>query len=190
MASARTQRRSSSSFALIAVAVLVLLGALFSGYSAVNASQETTVELVPSGNLSAGDVITVKLVAHNVRNLGGFQSTVHFDPAQLHLTGAVLADDLKRSGRDVLPLGPVLREDAAVLGAVTCPAGSCDDAQPQRSFLRRLTGVGGDIELGDVSFLANAPGAYNLTLDNVQLVDPQGNRLAVRAIGITLNVGN
>ncbi len=190
MATARTQRRSSSSLALVVVAVLVMLGAIFFGYSAVNASQETTVELVPSGSMSAGDVITVKLVAHNVRNLGGFQSTVRFDPAQLHVTGATLAEDLKRSGRDLLPLGPVLRDDAAVLGAVTCPAGSCENAQPQRSFLRMLAGVGGDVDLGDVSFLANAPGTYNLTLDNVQLVDPQGNRLTVRAVGTTLTVSN
>jgi hypothetical protein len=188
MTTARVQRRSSFSSALVIIAVLAMIAVLVFGYSAVNASQETTVELVPAGQVTTDDIITVKLVAHNVRNLGGFQSTVHFDPAQLHLSGVVLADDLKRSGRDVLPLGPVLRDDAAVFGAVTCPAGSCADVQPQRSFMRMLTGVGGDIELGTVEFLANAPGAYNLTLDNVQLVDPQGNRLAVRTIGTTLTV--
>lgn len=188
MSSARLQRRSSSSSALAIIAVLAIVVVLFFGYSAVNASQDTTVELVPAGNVTTGDVIIVKLVAHNVRNLGGFQSTVRFDPAHLHLSGATLADDLKRSGRDVLPLGPVLRDDAAVIGAVTCPAGNCADVQPQRSFVRMLTGVGGDVELGNVEFLANAPGTYNLTLDNVQLVDPQGNRLTVHAVGTTLTV--
>ena len=188
MAIARAQRRSSFSFVLAVIAVLTILGAVFFGYSAVNASQETTIELVAPGDAKTSDLITVKLVARNVRNLGGFQSTVRFDPSQLHLSGAVIADDLKRSGRDVLPLGPVLRDDAAVIGAVTCPAGSCADAQPQRSFLRMLTGVGGDVNLGDVSFLANAPGTYNLTLENVQIVDPQGNKLTVRAVGTTLTV--
>lgn len=182
------QRRSSSSLVVAVIVALTILGAIFFGYSAVNASQETTVELVSPGSTSAGDVITVQLIARNVRNLGGFQSTVRFDPANLHVTGATLSDELKRSGRDVLPLGPVLREDAAVIGAVTCPAGSCADAQPQRSFLRMLAGVGGDVTLGDVSFLANGPGTYNLTLDNVKLVDPQGNLLTVRVINTTLTV--
>lgn len=188
MTIARLQRRSSSSSALAIIAVLAMIVVLFFGYSAVNASQETTVELVPAGNATTDDIITVKLVARNVRNLGGFQSTVRFDPAQLHVSGATLSNDLKRSGRDVLPLGPVLRDNAAVFGAVTCPAGSCADVQPQRSFMRMLTGVGGDVELGNVQFLASAPGTYNLTLENVQLVDPQGNRLTVRAINTTLTV--
>jgi hypothetical protein len=190
MVTNRVQYRSSSSFLLAVIVGLTVLGAVLFGYSAVNASQETTIELVPPSNATAGDLITVRVVARNVRDLGGFQSTVRFDPAQLRLTGATLADDLTHSGRDLMQLGPVLRDDAAVLGAVTCPVGNCADAQPQRSFLRMLAGVGGDVDLGDVSFVAATPGSYNLVLDNAQLVDPQGNRLTVRAVGATLTVSN
>lgn len=181
------QRRSLAS-PLGIMLILVLIGVVLFGYSAVNASQETEVVLVAPSDAHPGELLTVKVVARNVRNLGAFQSTVRFDPSQLRLTGATIAEDLKRSGRDVMEMGPVLRDDAAVIGAITCPIGRCGDAKPGISLRQLLAGVGGEVELGTISFYAAAPGSYQLSLEQVQLADSQGNVLSAQSVNTTLVV--
>jgi hypothetical protein len=48
--------------------------------------------------------------------------------------------------------------------------------------------VSGRVELGTLEFYSAAPGSYSLSLDGVQFVDPQGNRLDVRAEPLLIEV--
>ncbi|HEX6293495.1 MAG TPA: hypothetical protein VFZ66_30220 [Herpetosiphonaceae bacterium] len=178
------------------VSVLALIGALVLASSLVYEQRATasstrgaTVALIAPAHARAGTLISVDLVAHNVRNLAGYQATVEFNRDQVRLVGASIADDLRGSGRDFLPLGPLQREGAVVLGAASCPAQVCSDPRPTHA--RRVErGIDGRVKLGTVRLYVGTPGAYPLTLADVRLVDPQGQALPVTASAIVLNVSD
>lgn len=181
------QRRSIYPLALALMAAFALVAFLLTTGRTFGTPQGPTVALELQGDAKAGQAITVRVVAYNMRNLAGFQSTVNFDPQSLRLTDAKLGDDLKSSGRDLMPLGPVLRDGSAVLGAATCPVANCADRRIQQA--RRITqGVNGNINLGEVSFYAEKPGRYTLKLDGVKLVDPQGNPLTANVADTVIDV--
>lgn len=174
----RLLKRSFSPVVLVAVAGLMIASVVaLSLVATAGASQETVVTLLPSGSVRPGEVVTVHLVANNAHNVAGFQGAVAFDENTLALEQAVVADGLKASGRDIVPFSPITRSNTVVLGAATCPVASCIDPQGARAP-RVLQGVDGQVELGTLSFRAKAPGTYALQVNGVQLVDPQGNRLA------------
>ena len=173
---------------LAIVGALILANALFSQQRATASStQGATITLNAPAQARAGKLIEIDLIAANVHNLAGYQATVEFNQANVRLVGASIADDIKGSGRDFLPLGPLERPGAVVLGAASCPADRCSDPRPAQA--RRITrGVDGRVKLGTVRFYAAAPGQYPLTLTDVRLVDPQGQLLPVTAASIVLNV--
>src|SRR6185503_8201466 len=98
---------------IILGALAVLAYALFNPQTGLSAfSGPTAVSLFAPRAAGVGELISVKLVVNNVRNLAGFQATVSVDPTQLRLTGAAVLPDLSRTGRDILDLGPVWPEEA------------------------------------------------------------------------------
>ncbi|HEY0603140.1 MAG TPA: cohesin domain-containing protein [Herpetosiphonaceae bacterium] len=173
---------------VLLVGALMLIGALvYEQRASASPTGTATIALVAPAQARAGSLITVDLVASNVRNLAGYQATIKYDSAQMRLVGASIADDLKRGGRDVLPLGPTEQTGAVVLGAVSCPVRKCSDARPAQAQ-RIPSGIDGTVKVGTVRFYAAAPGSYPLTLADVRLVDPQGQFLPVTATSIVLNV--
>lgn len=182
---AQRQLRPAGWLALIALVCAGIFALIQTGV--VGASQEPVLVLEPVGEVHAGELITVKLVAHNVQNLAGFQATVQYGVDGLRLTGAGVPDGLSRSGRGLLPLGPVMLDSSVVLGAATCPIGDCSTAD-LRSARRIDSGVSGTVDLGTLEFYSATPGSYTLALDAVQLVDPQGAPVLVRTEGLTLDV--
>lgn len=141
-------------------------------------SNGASVHLLPAGDVRVGEVIQLELVATNVRNLAGFQATIEVESDQLRLTGATIEEDLTRSGRDILPLGPVLSSDAVILGAATCPVENCNQSVFD-PVLQASAGVEGNVTLATIELHANQAGSYTLSLDEVQLIDPEGQVLDV-----------
>jgi hypothetical protein len=174
--------------ALIAAAICALgLGAALLWAGVAGASGETVLTLEPAGEARAGQLITLRLVARNAQDLAGFQGVVQYDQAGLRLTGASVDGGLGRGGRGVMPLGPVMGDGSVALGAATCPIRDCASLQAQLAA-RAERGVSGRVELGTLEFYGAAPGSYSLSLEGVQFVDPQGNRLEVRAEPLLLEV--
>ena len=180
-------RRKTPFILLLALALLALAGGAFINGRATAAQAGTTVSLeVPQG-AAPGDLIEVRLVADNARNLGGFQAAVHYDPAQLRLTGAQLPEQLGTSGRDLLALGPVFRSDSVVIGAASCPVQNCSEALQGRAQ-QEAEGVNGRVELATFTFYVEQPGQYTLQLQGVKLVDPQGATLPQDSLDAVLDV--
>jgi hypothetical protein len=173
---------------VVLLGMLILASVIFSQQPATaSQTQSATITLNAPAHARPGTLIEVDLIAGNVHNLAGYQATVEFNQAHMRLVGASIADDIKGSGRDFLPLGPLERAGAVVLGAASCPANRCSDPRPAQA--QRITrGVDGRVKLGTVRFYAAAPGQYPLTLSDVRLVDPQGQFLPVTAASIVLNV--
>ena len=173
---------------LTLVGALVILGLLVLN-NPVNAAtaQGTSVVLELPRNAHVGELISVKVVANNVHNLAGFQVQANYDPSKIRATGVLVADDLKLSGRDLVKLGPVLSDKAVIFGAATCPVRKCNDAKPKQAQ-RINQGVNGRIELGTIELYTETAGQYVLSLEDVQLVDPQGNLLAATTTNAILSV--
>jgi hypothetical protein len=168
--------------------VIALIGlVLFNQQAAASEPQIMTLSLEPGRSIKAGEAITVKLVATGARNLAGFQARVEFDANKLRLVDASAETELKKSGRDLLALEPVVREGAVSIAAATCPVKNCHDTRPKRA--QRITrGVDGRVVLGTFEFYTEQPGQYTLTLDGVKLVDPNGQLLAVTTADAVLDV--
>ncbi len=188
MLSTLVQRRLLYAVVLIIMATIALVGlVLFNRQAAASASQTTTVSLEHTEPATAGEPITVRIVANDARNLAGFQARVQFDAAKLRLVDAEAATDLEATGRDLLALEPVVHEGTVAIAAATCPVEHCQDTRPKRAA-RINRGVDGQVVLGTLVFYTDQPGSFSLTLDAVKLVDPQGNLLAVTTTDTTLDV--
>ena len=177
-------------FALSGVIILLVLASsvILNRDAQVSAAQQgTVVTLIPPDQAYPGELITVKLVVNNAQNLAGYQGTVRYGVNDLRLTGVIPAEGLSRSGRDIIPLEAVWGEGTVVVGAATCPVADCNDSQYDTAP-RYLQGADGYVELSSLEFIAQAPGQYQMTLENVQLVDPQGNQLGAVSTNVVLEV--
>ena len=67
-----------------------------------------------------------------------------------------------------------------MLGAATCPVSNCYDLS-LATVQRALAGVNGDVTLATIELYSDSPGEYELVLDHLQLVDPQGEVLPVQS---------
>jgi hypothetical protein len=183
---------SRYSYGLLICAALVIVSLLVSlivigRQGTAQASSATTVTLISSGSAHAAEPVRLKLVVTGVQNLAGFQATVGFDSPGVRVLDAAAVEGLRDSGRDMLQFGPVRRENAVVFGAATCPVEDCASGQ-YRSAERRSQGVNGRVELGEVVLDIAAPGRYELRVDEVKLVDPQGNLLPAATANLLLDV--
>jgi len=189
MSKNRWSKQIGFSVSLAVITLLILLSMIIlSRDTRVSAAQQDTIiTLIPPNQAYTGELITVKLVVNNADNLAGYQATVRHGNSDLHLSEAIAEEGLSLSGRDMIPLAPVWQEDAVGLGAATCPVADCSDSQYD-SAPRYLQGANGYVELARLEFITSTPGQYNLTLENVQLVDPQGNQLGATPTNIVLEV--
>jgi hypothetical protein len=150
-------------------------------------AEPTQVTIIAPNYARTGEPITIRLVANQAQNLAGFQSLIAFDQHSLRLLSAEVAKDLQRGGREVLALGPVLREGAVVVGAATCPAATCHSRRNQQAATH-TPGLNGQVELATITLYTQTPGRYELRLDGVTLVDPQGNSLITTLTNTVLEV--
>ncbi|MBV9787968.1 MAG: hypothetical protein JOZ51_07345 [Chloroflexi bacterium] len=182
------QRRLLYAVVFAVITAVGLLGlVLFNQQAAASASQVATVTLETVGSTTPGAAMTVQVVANDTRNLAGFQAKVRFDATKLRLLDASAANDLEKSGRDLLALEPVEQSGAVSIGAATCPVKDCHATQPK--LAQRIDrGVNGRVVLATIEFAAEQPGQYALALENVKLVDPQGNAIAFTTSNAVLDV--
>lgn len=171
------------------ILLLAIVGTIaVKNYTNVNAAQQgTTIILLSPQNAYPGSLVTMNLIVDNAQNLAGYQATVWYDTDNLHLTGVDHQNGLSLSGRDMLLLEMIELENGVFFGAVTCPAANCGKARNPAAS-RYTQGVSGNIELATLSFIPQAPGRYEIILDNVHLVDPQANQLGATVTNTVLEV--
>lgn len=165
-------------FRVLVAGLLALAGFAFLrpqfNQNVMAASGPTMVFLSQPAQVWVGETMVVKLMANNAKDLAGFQATISFDSAIVHLTSANLSADLSRTGRGLLTLGPIVGYDTVTLGAATCPVLVCENLAEARVAHRQTQGVSGWVELATLEVFIVAPGMHQLTLSEVQLVAPDG----------------
>lgn len=98
--------------------------------------------------------------------LGGFQMALNLDAAVIRVDDVTLYDSLGSTGRSVVPLGPEIDNDT---GTVTFGGFSFGD-QP---------GTSADGTLAMATLTAQEAASSSLTLENVQIVDTDGQTQTV-----------
>lgn len=175
----RHVRASPVAMAAVLVAV-VLASAVWSQRTAAGTPQEPDVALVMPEHAQAGQPLTVRVVARHVRDLAGFQGSIRFDQNNLRMADFT-SSALSATGREIIQLGPVVRDGVVTFGVATCPVSRCASRQPATTP-QVARGLENDVELGTISFVAVNPGQFDLALTEVRLIDTNGqSRLASAA---------
>jgi len=106
----------------------------------------------------SGGTFTVDIAIADAVNLGGFQFTLAFSPAIVHVEGVELGDFLGSTGRNASPLGPQVDNQG---GTVLFDGFSYGDP----------LGPDGSGVVGTISFSPQAGGASHLHLQSVQVTN-------------------
>ncbi len=146
--------------------ILLVLLAWGSTVTATRAQSQTVVKLEPrSLQAATGTTVELHVVVEHVQNLGAFQFTLVYDPDLVEVQAISVGDFPASTGRSVNPLGPKIEAGRALFGAFSFG----DAAGPE-----------GDGVLAVVTLAAKGPGTSELRLEDVQVVDVAGNRIATQ----------
>jgi hypothetical protein len=118
----------------------------------------------PSSTVAPGAVFVVDVVVDDVVDLGGYDFTVAYDPAVVHVQSVALGGFLGSTGRTAAPLGPNV-DNAA--GSFTFGGFSYGAA----------AGANGTGTVAEVTLQAMAAGSTDLTFTKAQLTDTQAQAL-------------
>ncbi|MDD2823087.1 MAG: cohesin domain-containing protein [Candidatus Daviesbacteria bacterium] len=116
-----------------------------------------------STTISVNQNFTVNLMVTNAINLGGFDSTISFNPANVEFVSASLGSLLNSTGRYANPLGPIVNNTSGTVGYGSYSLGSTP------------AGPNGDGVVASFTFRAKASGSSNLNLSDIQVNDIWGN---------------
>lgn len=114
----------------------------------------------PASSVAPGAVFAVNVLVDNVTDLGGYEFTVTFNPAVVHVQNVTLGPFLSATGRTTAALGP---DTDNVAGTFTFGAYSFGSA----------AGVNGTGTVAQVTLQAMASGNSALTFTKAQLIDTQ-----------------
>ena len=122
------------------------------------------------------DTFSMAIEVEGAADLGGFQLALNFDPVVVRVEGVTLGDFLGSTGRNTVPLGPEVDNDA---GTITF-GGFSFGSQP---------GASGDGVLAILTLTAQGAGNSPLHLENVQVADTGGQAQTVTVEDGMVTVG-
>jgi CSLREA domain-containing protein len=126
--------------------------------------------------VEVGDRIEIQMVIDGAQDIAGYEAQLLFDTSAAHFSGLHQRDsDLKRFGRDVIPLEATELPEGIVMGLASCPYPDCVEMQgnPQPN------GANGRVRLGTVIIGTDQEGLLELSFEHLQFVDSSGNVIPV-----------
>src|SRR6266498_2247878 len=142
----------------------------------LQSGQPTLILQAPS-QVELGDRIEIQLIVDHAQDLAGYEAQFLFDTSAAHFSGFQQRDsDLKKFGRDVIPLEEGELPDGVAMGLASCPYQNCVELKgnPQPK------GANGRIRLGSIQIGTDQEGRLELRLDHLKFVDSSGNTIAVQ----------
>lgn len=170
---------------LIAVAVGIMMAA---APEQLNAQGGPTLLIRAPKKVDVGEPIELQLEVHNAGDIAGYELNVLFDPGAAHFSGLHQRNnDLKKLGRDVIPLQVEPTSGGVAIGLATCAQSDCVNARGNR----REQGAGGNFRLGTLILGTDTAGPLEIRFDAPKFVDAAGNPIAVglSAPSLTVQVG-
>jgi hypothetical protein len=122
-----------------------------------------------------GQPIEMTISMRSANGVAGYETTIGFDVNRIHLQGLEQRPkDIQRLGRDAQPVGPIEVSNGIVIGAYSCPAGSCTSGRGGKNG-----GGRGNLRLATVTLVADAPGIATIDLSGFTVVDASGQKVDV-----------
>jgi CSLREA domain-containing protein len=158
--------------------ILVLLAFSTSSIPALPSQQGPSPLLVieAPANVEVGDTIEIQLIVEHAHDLAGYEGQLLFDATAAHFSGLHQRDsDLRKFGRDVIPLEVTELPDGIAMGLASCPYSACVEMKgnPQPR------GANGRVRLGTVLIGTDQEGLLELFFEHLKFVDASGNQIAV-----------
>jgi CSLREA domain-containing protein len=160
--------------------VFIIIAFLPSGYVTVpqplqQGASPSLVIQAPT-RVEVGDRIEIQLIVDHARDLAGYEAQLLFDPTAAHFSGLHQRDsDLRKFGRDVIPLEVTELPDGIAIGLASCPYPDCvrmkGNPQPR--------GANGRVRLATVLIGTDQEGLLELSFEHLKFVDASGNEIAV-----------
>lgn len=138
---------------------------------------DATLVLQAPAHVELGDRIEIQLVVDHARDLAGYEAQLLFDTTAAHFSAFQQRDsDLKKFGRDVIPLEEGELPDGVAMGLASCPYQNCVELKgnPQPN------GANGRVRLGTIEIGTDQEGLLQLQLDHLKFVDSNGNDIQVQ----------
>lgn len=162
------------------VALLTVLSTCLSGWYEIGFAYfqppPPTLVIEAPDFVEVGERIEINLEVQNAQDLAGYEAQLLFDTSAAHFSGLHQRNsDLKKFGRDVLPLEVTELPDGVAMGLASCPYPDCVELKgnPQPK------GANGKVRLGTVFIGTDQEGRLELLFEHLKFVDPSGNLLAV-----------
>lgn len=136
---------------------------------------------------NVGEPVEIQLKVQHAADVAGYSTNVVIDPMSSHFRSVLQRqNDLRKLGRDVVPLGPFQSEDGSrtTVGAYSCPVNACVDAvgKPKKR------GGNGTVTLATITIVPDQAGALVVRLDQTKFVDSLGNQVNVDLSQSTVTV--
>jgi CSLREA domain-containing protein len=128
------------------------------------------------GQVEVGERMEIQLVIDHAKDLAGYEAQLLFDTSAAHFSGLHQRDsDLKKFGRDVIPLEVPELLDGVAMGLASCPYPDCVEMKgnPQPR------GANGRVRLATVLIGTDQEGRLELSFEHLRFVDSSGNVIAV-----------
>jgi CSLREA domain-containing protein len=147
----------------------------------------TLILQVPA-QVQLGDRIEIQMIVDHAQDLAGYEAQLLFDTTAAHFSGFEQRDsDLKKFGRDVIPLEEGELSDGVTMGLASCPYQDCVNLKGNP----KTKGANGRVRLGTVIVGTDQQGRLELRLDHLKFIDSNGNTIPVNIAQpvITVQVG-
>lgn len=159
--------------ALTALGVVMMMAALPQDLSAQGGP---TLMIRAPKKVDVGEPIELKLNIKNAGDIAGYELNILFDPGAAHFSGVHQRNnDLKKLGRDVVPLQVEQAAGGAVVGLATCAQDDCVRGQGAK----HAKGGSGNFQLGSAFIGTDQAGPLELKFAAAKFVDASGRPVAV-----------
>src|SRR5512141_693039 len=104
--------------------ILLVVAVSFPNFAALPQAQgaQATLVLQAPQRVALGDQIEIQIVVDHAQDLSGYEAQLLFDTSAAHFSGFQQRDsDLKKFGRDVIPLEEGELSDGVTMGLASCP---------------------------------------------------------------------
>lgn len=159
--------------ALVAFGVVIMFVAV---PSRLNAQGEPRLAIGVPKKVDVGQPIKIKLKIKRADDIAGYELNILFDGTAAHYSGSRQREnDLKKLGRDVLPLQVEQSTGGAAVGLVTCAQNDCVHSKGAK----QARGGTGNFTLGFVFIGTDQPGPLEIKFEAAKFVDSEGRPVAV-----------
>ena len=159
----------------LVLALLLLTGLVATGSGVAGAAGRPVLQVTAPKQVAVDQPIELVLTATDVTNIGGYETTVLYDPTAAEFDGLSQGqNDLVALGRDVTPIGPVELRQGVSFGVYSCSVQDCRT----RNGARQAKGGTGRVTLGMLSIMPRQVGTLVLRVAGTKLVDVTGKAIA------------